>query len=787
MRQPHARITHLFFFVVVPLMHIFCINDQGILSPDDDRNQIPLAQFRGSAIMDTAWGPEFINKLNTLKNPRVELSWQYFGYTRYTTSHDIGNIPAQWPYLFSGTLLQPLPREVYEYDEPAIGTFWLYGDCNGNGRFDRRLHPELAKRDPVISSLKQRYYQELSALLPLGSLAAVRTEEIDTFLVGPNGSLLRPSGDTIIPYYYGDPGNTEAWRGIIGCWLEIIQQPNKWEYFFYARKRATTSWMVIDTLESLTFRVRQFSARALFPVPGKELEFEIALRNATLLLALVRFEMLSAYEDAVANGWLNYPFEGKNGEDFIVGGSRWYHVLYFPNQAGVDEIKKAETASSFIVEGKDRIHTGFNLLKCDDQYRCKVCSWEDTIFVSMGNNWEFFDPPSGPAEKPVVSFTEQKPVAITVLNRYEGAYSLRSMKYLVIVSKPPYLWAVIDDRGSFRLTPYNSTRFYSPFDTSIQLEALVEADGAVSKLLFYKGRNRYIPMPENDPALFENTRAAIDTLCAKKRVTITASRLDSLASNYDWNGALMQVSALSESLAVAIPGLMPQPFYPASSSIFFSDRSDMELHFIANEQGDITGVTVSGTGIMKRTAPRLDYIPRSAAVIANSAAVGFTVLLSQHQGTGHDTWRSLDGKPRYLCSQYSGDSLFLRPGDGCVLGLSPARPSDSISLHDGGDRIIFRLPDRDTASFMSLEATVVSDSASSGKRVRLAVEGGTNPDSLTDLVCDDFWITLSSNGTVVVIDPIKTPAGGYYVALEIAATMNQERYCAFDSYRIGGQ
>ena len=127
MRQPHARITHLFFFVVVPLMHIFCINDQGILSPDDDRNQIPLAQFRGSAIMDTAWGPEFINKLNTLKNPRVELSWQYFGYTRYTTSHDIGNIPAQWPYLFSGTLLQPLPREVYEYDEPAIGTFWLYG------------------------------------------------------------------------------------------------------------------------------------------------------------------------------------------------------------------------------------------------------------------------------------------------------------------------------------------------------------------------------------------------------------------------------------------------------------------------------------------------------------------------------------------------------------------------------------------------------------------------------------------------------------------------------------
>lgn len=765
-----------------------CLGDDGVVDPGGDSDKPVLARFQGqiSTTPDTSQpGLAFDNnRLLDFGMPQVGLIWEFVGTNVEGARPGNQVISLTAPYKFSMEILDLPPPEVVHSREPVFGHFWLYSDRNGNGRLDRIVHPEVAARMRVVDSLRDLWVAAEKAFQASAVELPSLTPRADTFHLDGMGTLSLVSGGRQTVLFKGQSASdTGAWNEILFRRFRVLRNNSNWENFFALRKRAHEYSLARIPLPDRAYRLILETWIRMAPKPGREAEFEAALQAATMTFLARNLALATLKRESLRQGWADYPYDGYSepGEDWVAGRSRWYHVLYFPDSASLEVAVEAEKSGSFQVAGLERVHRGYNLLKCDDQYRCRVLGPDDSVFIDLGMKEAFFDQPASPLATPVAPEAfEPKAVAGPLLERLAAGFRYRTYGPVTTLARGGRLWADIPRMGFFQLVAADSLVYYVP-GRDLQLEFVLDAAGGPYKLMLYTGGERLIATREDSLARGDEARAKADSVLALPRDRFPDSLLAGLPAAFGYGPDTLRAEYPpgGDSLVWRLRKLPPQAFHPLDGERAVSPHTGDRIEFLRNEEGMVTGVLLTN-GVVAHFLPSLEYRPRLPADLFPGGPE-VDSLVSASEGSGTDSYRGLAGGKRYGCG---GDGAFLRPGDGWVAGLGKGETGDSISLAAGGDGLVLRLEGL-SGKRAAVEFRVCRESAGPAeRRLMLGLRGRRDASAEWETLAEPHWVHLASAGDTLTYGTFPVPSDRYEVELYRAATPDPDFYFAFDGYGV---
>ncbi|HLP43417.1 MAG TPA: hypothetical protein VK465_18080, partial [Fibrobacteria bacterium] len=548
-----------------------CFRDDGIVRAGDP---IPvLARFtsEGVSFSTSDTSAAFLavvmkRVFNEMTNPKVALVWQFVGPKEFIRAPGSGTVRSKSTFDFTMELRDPPSPEVLDNVDVSIGQFWLYNDADSNGVLDRLIHPDMVPINAAIDSLYQIYQKDMRDLIASSEVFAEPRLWIDTLLIGKFGTVTVRNGSHEDTLFSGlNPGFAKIGPlNAIGTRFRVLTRQDKWQRFFSLRKRDNDYYAVpIPAPPGYASAVAMTYHRLIFPKPGQERAFEAGCRriiqshNTYIFIAE---EYLISAEKA---GYQEYPYNGDAlKKDFVLARSRAHFVIYLRDRSALDLLLTAERSSSFDIRRLDRLKTGYNLIECDDQYRCEVLDQATPVRLDMGMTNEFFNPPASKAEFPVKISPTGPPPAPAVLpaaslTRYVGTYDGLPYGLVHVTARGGDLWADLPVDGLFRLTPVDSMAFLVP-PRHIQVQFVPDDSGRIAKLFVLRSRARYVASHKG--TVSEGLPARIDALLAPRAATLDGSliaRLEGLA--FDYGGDTLRIRhAGGDSLWVTVPGMYPQ-------------------------------------------------------------------------------------------------------------------------------------------------------------------------------------------------------------------------------------
>lgn len=758
-----------------------CFRDGGFVEPGEEKNLPVLAAFQGRAnIKGTSLSGE---RMGGIGNPKIALVWQFVGPSAFGVAFDKISVDTRSPFKFSAEIRNPPPDSIAFSEEPVIGLFWLYSDGNENGVLDRIAHPKVAAHDAELAGMLAAYKKAFKALLEVSDISEEWVPYKDTFLLDSVGTFIRVvDGRPDTLFKSRGLKDRNFWHEVLYRRLRLLKNYNGWQNFFALRKKTYDFHRVsVPTAEHSYLQIFE-DWRKLFPKPGKEAEFEANLRIAGTAYMLYLIAINTVQTEAVDSGWADYPYQGfdQPGTDWVVGKSTRYFVLYFPNRAALDRVLQAETWGSFTVDGIDRMHTGYNLLDCDEQYRCKVMGEKDSVYVDLADNEAFFNPPSKPVRLPIADFVSV-PVEQDSLKPLEGRYEYRPERPILAVSRGGSLWCDVPEVGTFRLTASRPGVFYVPGE-DLQFEFVATVGGRIGKVMMYRLGNRDVGLRTDSTVRDSGLAEKIDRMLARRPERISASVSAGLPGTFSLGlDSLMRVRLADDGAGIGLSylGLPPAVYRPLNDSEAYNPDSDHRLAFARNEEGAVTGLRWSRPphGFF---LPNPAYKPRKPGDFFPDTGNAQTTPASESGGSGRDTYVDWGARRRYACAE---DGRYLKAGDGWVEAVRKGATGDSISFRDPGDGLLFKV------------------TGQAGKRVRLAVavcgekggkQGGVLMDlragesaegAFTRILAESDWVRPGDKGDTISFSHIPIPSDPYYLELRKVQTWNDSLYFSFDGYR----
>jgi hypothetical protein len=780
-RNPKIR-TKPGFWAILPLglTLVGCFKDDGVIFPDQE-GLTPLASISGKAANegDTALSAK---RWLQLGKPKITLVWQFVGPKAYGEVFEKSSVDVSAPFAFSVEIRNPPPPEVLASQEPVIASFWLYADRNGNGRLDRIVHPELRTLNGKVDSLREIYERKAAEFKEASVALESRIPVTDTFYLESTGTLIHAAGGRFDTLFMGkSPEDAGTYQEIIFRRYRLLKDFNGWENFFALRKKAHDYSMSSTPVIGHALRLVYQDWCKRFPIPGQESRFESALMAATQAALNYNIALYQSVGAGVRKGWADYPYAGfdSSGQDWVAGKSRWYHLIYLPDQASLNSLLEAERGGSFRIDNVGGLRRGYNLTFCDEQYRCRILSSRDSILIDLGETNAYFDPLSKPIEPMMKDYTPV-PIGPAALKVLEGEYRYKPFHSITILSRYGDLWGDIPDYGLHRLTPVDSLRFFAP-GSELQLEFVASEKGVIEKLLLFRNQERAVVIKMDTLGQGEATARKVDSVYSQPRGRLPPSLLSHLPPAFDYrkDSALVKWSEAGDSAMVAIPRLPGQTFYPMNDSQLSSRSSQDRLTLRRNGMGTINGISYA-TFAGEFFLPAFGYKPRLPADLF-SDTLPRSRLVSAGDGTGRDTYVNLGGSHRYACSE---DGLFLRSGDGWIARMGAGGGGDSISMGIGGvPSLVFRIAGLEGKS-VKLELRICQEKSGKPGRILFSLRGGAAEDRRQDLIAENHWVNPLEKGASLSWEPIFIPSDPYYLGLDQTATADAPFFYSFDHYRI---
>lgn len=775
MTKPH------FTAVCAALCLASCFRDGGYVAPEEDNNLPVLARFQGEAVIKgTTLSGE---RMGNITNPKVALVWQFVGPSSFGVAFDDITVDTRAPFRFSAEFRNPPPDSIAFSEEPAIGAFWFYSDGNENGMLDRVAHPKVAAHDAALAKLQEDYKKTRQSLLDVSEIRAKPEIYKDTFLVDSIGTFIHyVGGRKNVLFQSEGPEQKDVWNEVLFRRYRLLRNFNGWQNFFALRKKLQDYYQVSTPSAEYSWFHEFEERRVLFPKAGKEVEFEERLQLAGWAYMKYTLTVYKVQQEAVDSGWVDYPFQGYDqpGTDWVVGKSRRYFVLYFPNQASMDRVLQAEAGGSFSVDGIDGMHLGYNLLDCDDQYRCKVLRKDDKVYVDLADNEEFFNPPSPKLVLPVKTFT---PITLSrdSLKLLEGRYEYQPNRPILIASRGGDLWCEVFGLGTFRMHAAGGRLFYVP-GTDLQFEFIATLGGRIGKVLMYHLGERSVGFRTDTLVRNEALDVRIDRIRSQDSAQWPASLVSSLPDRFMLGkDSLLRLSydAEGKRLSLRYPGFPDAEYVPANDSEAFNPGSDARLAFVRNPEGTLTGLGWSrfeGDYFL----PDPDYKPRKPADLFADTGSPPDLPASEHGGSGRDSYVKLGGGNRYACA---GDGRYLKAGDGWLDSIRKGARGDSISLHDPDDGLLFKVTGQE-GKRIRLDLIACGDKTGRQGHVLMALHGSESAQGpFATTLSEADWVRPGPAGDTLSFSPIPIPSDPYYLELRKVHTWNDSLYFSFDGYQ----
>ncbi|HKP98311.1 MAG TPA: hypothetical protein VJ385_21455 [Fibrobacteria bacterium] len=766
---------------------VSCLRDGGFVSPDEEKNLPVLASFQGRAI--TKKTPLDGERALEITNPKIALVWQFVGPSSFGVAFDKFSVGSNPPYKFSAELKNSPPPEIADSDEPVIGTFWLYSDGNGNDTLDRLVHPKVAEHDADLAKLQKAYKRGLERLREVSDELSQRIPSKDTFLVDSTGTFIRLTGGRLDTLFVSSgPRDVNMWNEVLFRRYRLLRNFNGWQNFFALRKKTDDSYRTIIPMADHSYLQIFEDWRKLLPKKGMEEEFEKRLKEAGFAYLTFIGTVQAVQKEAADSGWADYPYEGFSipGADWVVGKSRRHFVLYFPTGYSLEQVLEAERGGSFRVDNIDKLHLGYNLLDCDDQYRCLVMSPKDSVYLELGQHEAFFNPPSSELKFPVQDFSPRT-VPVETLKTLSGYFLYRPNRPITLDVRDGEAWCHVPDLGAHRLEPADSNRFFAQ-GADMQLEFVRTRGGAIGKLLLYSHGERAVAV-RIDSIATPDLAQALARIRALKPVSLPESLRTALPGKFSYGKDTVgkddtlraHYSTGGDSIVLSYSGLPPQAFLPLNDSEAFSPASEDRLAFARNEAGVVTGMRfIRPTGSF--FLPNTGYRPRKPVDFFSDTGAAPTLSqpASVSGGSGKDSYVKLGAQKRYACSQ---DGFFLKAGDGWVDALRKGATGDSISLQDSGDGLVFKVTGQ-AGKRIRLELVVCGEKGGKQGRILMAMRGGSSAQGpYGDPVAESDWVRPSVAGDTLSFSPIRIPADPYYLDLRQVHTYDDSLFYSFDGYR----
>lgn len=765
-----------------------CFRDDGIVEPE---NPPPLlATFMSPGINNATSDTSALHRehksdrILDLHHPQVALVWQFVGPQEFIRAPSRAVVNATTPFGFTLELRDPPAREILENPDVSIGQFWLYNDADSNGVLDRLIHPEMVPLNAAIDSLYRMMLDSVASLLAMSEIRAQPVLWTDTFYVGAYGTVsIKQAGweETILR---GDaPIHAKAVpTNVTGTRHRVLSMQDRWQRFFALRKRENDYFVTYRPALGYVHAMEVTYYRYVFPRPGQEREFERKFRDVVVAYTqyvLFAQDILTKAEKA---GYQNYPYNQARepGQDMVVARSRSNFVLYIPSRAKLDTILAAERHSSFSIRNLGRLAPGYNLLYCDDQYRCEVLPQGAPIRLDLGMTSAFFNPPSSGVENPVAIAAATAvppgdyPLSARDFGRLAGVYDGLNYGFIRVAARDGVLWIDHPEEGLLRLRAVDSLRFLSPLRNT-QFQFVLSDDGSVSKVFVVRAGNRYVGVRDPSqprPDLEERVAAFL----SGATLPVGGGDADIGALRFDYGGDTLRFEPFGgDSLRVLVPGMFPQRVERVGPSTYASRDLDLRLTLLADAAGRCPGLRAERNG-RSVFSPETAYPARGPGELFPSLPDSLPDTVSAHPGSAVDNEPTLDGLPRFAVA---GDSLFLRPGDGWVHGIGTAHPA-GFALGQGGEHLLLRIPGLEgRAAAVTL---VLLPERSAGKsRVRYAVRGGREAET-QDEELGGGWIAFNGKPAVLTLGPFPVGADPYFVRIERIRTADREVHFAFAGY-----
>jgi hypothetical protein len=757
-----------------------CMRDGGYVAPDDDRNLTVLARFQGEAVIkNTTLSGE---RMGNITNPKVALVWQFVGPSAYGVAFDNITVDTRSPFRFMAEFRNPPPDSIAFSEEPVIGTFWFYSDGNENGVLDRIAHPKVMAHDAELAGLQGLYKSTLQSLLDVSDIRPKGETYKDTFLVDSIGTFIHlVGGRKEVLFQSGGRAQKDVWNEVLFRRLRLLRNYNGWQNFFALRKKLNEFYRVMTPTAEYSWFQEFEERRILFPKAGMDAEFEYRLQMAGWAYMKYILTVQEVQQEAADSGWADYPFQGFEhpGTDWVVGKSRKHFVLYFPNRVSLDRVLQAEATGSFSVDGIDGLHLGYNLIECDDQYRCKVLGKDDKIYVELADNEVFFNPPSSELKSPITAFTPV-PLPSDSLKFLAGHYQYKPNRPILILSRGGSLWCDVPDLGIFRMHATGGRLFYVP-GTDLQFEFIATVGGRIGKLLMYHLGERGVGYRTDSLVSDEAMERKIDRIQSRVSARWPASLLPSLPGLFMLGKDSMRLAydAEGKGLSLGYLGFPAAEYVPANDSEAFQPGSDAKFTFVRNEAGTVTGLRWSrfeGTYFL----PNPDYKPRGPAAFFPDPGTALTSPASEHGGSGQDSYVKLGGGRRYACAE---DGRYLKAGDGWLEAIRKGASGDSISLRDPDDGVLFRVTGQ-AGKRIRLDLIACGEKSGRQGRVLMALHGGESAQGpFTKTLSEADWVRPGPDGDTVSFSPIPIPSDPYFLDLRKVHTWDDSLYFSFDGYR----
>jgi hypothetical protein len=767
---------------IAALFTTSCWRDEGFIAPGDDRNLPALGYFQGKAFdLGDSIMPR--DRLLNLVHPRIAVLWRSVGLRDWVAETGEGNIESFTPFPFSLSLLQPPPKEVLDAPEIAFGFFSLFSDVNRNGRFDRPMDPKLNGLYVVIDSLIKAHADAQAALAQVSELRA-RTLVSERYYLDAPGVLIRVDGDARDTVWRGSKSDTVHWTSYLDYRQRVMGNQNRWEKFFAKRKKENDFYFrtfpALGHISGIELRYE----RAFFPKPGKEDEFTAASDRAVGLNSDLTETSNFVIAKAFLGGMLEYPFTGfdQAGEDWMAGRSITDLLVFFRDQASLDTMLRAVPVGTFQVDHLERLHPGYNLLHCDDQYNCDALGPNDSISIFLGASEKFFNQPPTKSKKPFPSISPAG-AADDTLGRFQGRYALNGGDTLSFLVSHGETWLDYPGTGGLlRVLPQDSIGFAAPF-TDLQGVFTSFPEGAAVRLVLYYNGKRSSLLSVGQP-VDAVVKARVEAASGFVRAPLSDSLIGRYVGKYDFKGDTLRVEAAGgDSLRVSVPGFAPSVYHAANDSLFRCPWGEWSLEFQGAARNGGVRKVVFRNGLQKKVVPVFNPAPSNLLKTAPGEATGID-WIAENQGSGRDTYTGFDGRKRYsACSQ---DGNFLRAGDGYLSDLFRSGATDSISLKQGGDFAVFRLPGL-KGKTAALQLRQCADRIAKNKRTRVSVWVGADPDpsSAHQLYGDDQWLYSDTAGVYWMLDSLAVDSDPYYLMLKEEDTPDAPFANAFDGYRLG--
>lgn len=653
-----------------------CFQTDSIVDIHDPGSTPPLGTFRGHALIEegTAFGDD---RSYGLQHPTIAVVYQYLGPRSNIRTGTFGTVTEATPYDFEIGLREPPPKSLLEDDEVAVGQFWIFEDRNRNGKLDRSEHPEYRKRLSELDSLTRRYYELRTSLREVSLFDSAGVVTVETTLVAADGELLLRKGGVDTPVWPAFPGLWSAPIDPMHTRIRVLTSRNPWEKFFERRKRWNSVFYPPLPNPDVSLQCVARYRRRLFPVPGKEEEFA----RRTLAAGLVSEELYAKGEryqsEAFLQGWLDYPYNGihEEGEDWAAGRSREHFLFYFPTWKSIDVMRKASEISSFRIAGMDRFAPGYNLLRCDDQYRCERTDPDEKIRIYLGKNELYFNPPSvlRAFDLPTETEAADTPVAE---GDPAGRYEFQPGADFFIERDGDDVWIDAGPFGASLIRPASATEWYGPgfpFKLQFQFDSL----GRAAKFLLDWEGARYAAtrIPDGDA---DRTSPALRALRERMRRPVP----DTSAAR--WNG--MRLFNGDDTLTFATDGegdltvhsswLPQQRLVLLEDGAFGSVASDLRIR----ESRRNGFLEPEWTWFLSGNEIPLFALSPSGPQETDSTRFDPDRLLFEETGTERESFRDYRGLGRFSCSE---DSLFLVDGDGGFFRSVPDDSLDRVALEPG--------------------------------------------------------------------------------------------------------